>query len=109
MKREELQAFFEKAVTELVTTMKNKNADYTAGSDDALANFRACENLDVAGAAQGMLTRMLDKMMRLNSFAKKGAAGLQVKSESVRDTALDLATYSILFAALAHDEAKEST
>lgn len=107
MTREELQAFFEKAVTEMVTTMKDKNADYTAGSAEALANFHACAQLDIAGSAQGMLTRMLDKMMRLNSFAKKGAAGLQVKTESVRDTALDLATYSILFAALAHDEAKE--
>jgi len=45
---------------------------------------------------QGFLTRMMDKMKRIASFAEKGE--LQVKDESVTDTLRDLANYACLLA-----------
>ena len=73
-----------------------KNADYTGGSveNDAFANFRQVERLGICSTEQGFLTRMSDKMARINSFVKKGE--LKVKDESVEDTLLDLANYCIL-------------
>jgi len=74
---------------------KNKNADYSHGSDP-FANFSSVERLSIASAEQGFLVRMMDKMMRLNSFEKRGT--LSVKDESVIDTLMDLANYCILMA-----------
>jgi len=71
-----------------------KNADYTA-KGEALANFRACEKLDLCDTGTGILVRMLDKMMRLISFAKLGE--FQVKAESVHDTCMDLSNYAHIF------------
>lgn len=80
----------------LIEITARKNADYTGGSteNDAFANFRQVEKLGICSTEIGFLTRMTDKMSRLNSFVKKGE--LQVKDESVEDTLLDLANYCIL-------------
>jgi hypothetical protein len=73
---------------------KRKNADYTGGGEDAFANFTRVESMGIATTEQGFLVRMNDKMSRIASFVKNGQ--LQVKDESVMDTLLDLANYSIL-------------
>jgi anti-sigma28 factor (negative regulator of flagellin synthesis) len=70
-----------------------KNADY-ATSGDAFSNFKLVQQFGVASAEQGFFTRMTDKMSRIASFIEKGE--LQVKDESVEDTLLDLANYSLL-------------
>ena len=74
---------------------KAKNADYTGGAADPFANFKAVEILGIT-TEQGFLTRMMDKMKRIASFAEKGE--LQVKDESVTDTLRDLANYACLLA-----------
>lgn len=73
-----------------------KNADYTGDRGDALANFRAVEMLGIP-AEVGILTRMMDKMMRISSFIENNE--LSVKDESVIDTLRDLANYAALLAA----------
>lgn len=73
-----------------------KNADYTGGSGDPFANFKIVEHVGICSAEQGFLTRMMDKMQRLSSFVANNR--LHVTNESVADTLLDLANYSILFA-----------
>ena len=89
--------FFEKTTTRMVDTMKKKNADYGGAVPDPFANFVQVETLGIATAEQGFLTRMTDKLCRVASFAKNGE--LQVKDESVSDTLLDLANYSLLMMA----------
>lgn len=108
MNQKELIDFFDKTVIAMRATLIAKNSDYTGALEgDAFANFTRVESLGIASTEAGMLTRMLDKMMRLASFVKKGT--LAVKNESATDTALDLAVYSILFAGWALDKAKAVT
>lgn len=89
--------FFEKTTARMVDTMKKKNADYGGAVPDPFSNFVQVETLGIATAEQGFLTRMTDKLCRVASFAKNGE--LQVKDESVSDTLLDLANYSLLMMA----------
>lgn len=78
-----------------------KNSDY-ASNDNPFENFIMCEQLGIASTLQGFLTRMLDKIARINTFAKRGS--LVVKTESVQDSLLDLANYCILMAAYIKSE-----
>ena len=78
-------------------THLKKSKDY--GTDtDPFANLRACESLGIS-AIHGVLIRMGDKWARLQSFAKKG----ELVNESVEDTLLDTAVYSIIALVLLHD------
>lgn len=75
---------------------KAKNADYTGNSEDPFENFTLCERMGIATTEQGFLTRMTDKISRVNTFAQNNE--LLVKDESVEDTLFDLANYCLLFA-----------
>lgn len=96
MTKKEYLKFHEDTCKRLVEITRAKNSDYTGISDDPFANFRRCEQLDICSTEQGFMTRMTDKLARINSYCQKGQ--LQVKDESVLDTLLDLANYSILMA-----------
>ena len=96
MTKEQYLSFHEACCKKMVEITKVKNADYTGSTNDPFANFRLCELLDIATTEQGFLTRMTDKLSRINSFRQKG--DLQVRDESVEDTLLDLANYCILMA-----------
>ena len=106
MKQQELLAFFDATVSRMRKTMEDKNADYAGANDEnAFANFNLIEAFKVTQTEVGFFTRMTDKMARIASFIRKGT--LQVKDESVADTLIDLANYSILFAAyLSHKRSK---
>ena len=70
-----------------------KSHDYAGDKTDPLKNFRLCENQGIP-AWQGVLVRLSDKLSRLQAFARQGE--LKVKDESVVDTFLDNAVYSLL-------------
>jgi hypothetical protein len=93
MNQNEYLKFHKEMCDKMVDITRAKNADY-ANSKDPFANFRSCEKLQICSTEQGFLTRMLDKMARINTFCQNGA--LQVKEESVFDSLIDLANYSIL-------------
>lgn len=95
MTREEYLKEFESITKRMLEITKAKNADYTGTSGDPFKNFKIVEEVGICSTAQGFLTRMMDKVARINSFVQKGT--LEVKDESVEDTLLDLANYSILF------------
>lgn len=76
--------------------MMKKNADYAGAGKDAFANFNAVEVLGICATETGFLTRMLDKLCRIATFAQRGV--LQVDDESVEDTLIDLANYCVLLA-----------
>jgi len=96
MTKEEFFAFQKEQFEKRLAIARAKNADYTGGSQDPFANFKAVEVIGACSAEQGFLTRMTDKLARLGSFVKNGT--LQVKDESVMDTLQDLANYCDLFA-----------
>lgn len=95
MTKQEYFEFAEKFFKQCIDISKNKNADYTGKNTDPFSNFQAVEVLGIS-TESGFLTRMMDKMKRIASFAENGQ--LQVKDESVLDTLHDLANYSCLFA-----------
>ena len=94
---EDLLKFFEETTEQMVSVARAKNHDYSGAAKDAFANFARVEDLGICTTEQGFLTRMTDKLCRIASFVKKGE--LKVKDESVEDTLLDLANYSILMMA----------
>lgn len=96
MNQQEYLDFHSDCCARLVEITKAKNTDYGGGGSDPFYNFTNVEKLGIASTEQGFLTRMTDKLARITSFVQKG--DLQVKSESVEDTLLDLANYSILLA-----------
>lgn len=97
---DELLALHEETCQKGRDIMRAKNHDYTAGSKDPFANFRATEAIGVP-AVKGILTRMLDKMQRIRSFAEQGE--LKVPGETVEDAFVDLVNYSILGMGLLRD------
>lgn len=85
---------------EIAELHSQKNHDY-ARSDEPLSNFRRAEAFGVE-PWRGILIRMSDKWSRLEQLA----SGKTPKNESMRDTLIDNAVYSLL-AILLLDEAKQ--
>lgn len=107
MTRKEYLEYHKAACEKMHDITTRKNNDYTGASDDPFSNFKLTEMMEVVSAEQGFFVRMSDKFMRLGTFVKKGV--LQVKDESVEDTLLDLANYSILLAAYIKSKKKENS
>ena len=84
--------------------MEAKNHDYTSGSGDPFANFRATEAIGVK-AELGILIRVLDKMQRLRTFAEQGK--LLVPGEGAEDAVTDVINYMILLAGLMKERGAE--
>jgi len=76
---------------EIADLHSRKNHDYAGG--DPLSNLRLSEQFGIP-AWKGCLIRMSDKWSRLVQLANKDQA--LIKSESIRDTLLDLASYALL-------------
>lgn len=95
MNKKEYFEFANEFFDQCLEISKKKNSDYTGGTQDPFSNFQSVEVLGIKTEI-GFLTRMMDKMKRVASFAEKGE--LQVKDESVTDTLRDLANYSCLLA-----------
>lgn len=75
-----------------------KNTDYAGSKVSPFGNFELIAKVtDLDSTIDiGFLTRMSDKLSRLGSFVKNGT--LAVKDESVKDTLIDLANYSLIYA-----------
>ena len=76
-----------------------KNHDY-AGDKDPLANFNASLELGVEPWL-GCAVRMTDKWQRFTNFVRSGE--LKVKSESIKDTLIDLTVYCLIEIVLIED------
>jgi hypothetical protein len=83
---------FYELLEQMADLHSRKNHDY-AGESDPLKNLRACERLNLKPFL-GVLVRLQDKWSRLEEFVKSGQ--LMVKNESVIDTLMDNAVYSLL-------------
>lgn len=100
MNRSELLEFHKKFTGEMFAICQAKNADYAGQQEGAnpFANFARVEAMGITTTELGFLVRMTDKMSRVATLLQPGAAA-KVKDESVKDTLLDLANYSLLLAA----------
>lgn len=94
----ELLLFHQQICKDCRFIMEQKNHDYSGASGETpFANFQAAEKLEVCPTEQGLLVRILDKIMRLSTFVKYGE--LKVQNESAQDALKDIINYSILLAA----------
>ena len=91
MTTQEFLEDIEKSHTAMMEITRRKNADYS-GIDDPFRNFHNAEIVGVS-LEQGILVRMMDKISRISNLIKQEA---QVKDESIEDTLLDLANYSLI-------------
>tara|TARA_Y100001973_G_C5209218_1_gene344296 strand:+ start:32242 stop:32571 length:330 start_codon:yes stop_codon:yes gene_type:complete len=94
----------EETCGEAFAIMRAKNHDYTSGSDDPFANFRASSFLGIHPIV-GVCVRVVDKLQRIRTFAEQGT--LQVKGESVSDACRDVINYMVLIQGIA-SESEES-
>ena len=85
------QNCFSEILQQMQDTHDRKRNDYAA--DDPFGNFRESERLGIP-AWKGALIRLSDKYTRIMNLA----AGREqmVKDETIEDTLLDLAVYSII-------------
>ena len=93
---------FYEILKDMADLHSRKNHDY-AGTSDPLKNLRACTRIDLE-PFMGVLVRLQDKWSRLEEFVKSGK--LMVKNESVIDTLMDSAVYSILAIILYEEQLK---
>lgn len=100
MTRQELLDLHGTTCNKAFSVFEAKNHDYTAGSEDPFANFKASEVLGVP-AEIGILVRCVDKFQRIRSFAVKGE--LKVKGESVDDAIEDVINYMVLLKGVIKD------
>lgn len=87
---------FKNLLKEMWGIRQAKREDYNVKADDnflQIENFKMAELFGVPSYV-GILIRISDKFTRLASFVRKGFNA--VKDESVEDTLLDLANYSLL-------------
>lgn len=103
--KEQYMEFHKECCEKMMKITKAKNSDYTGITDDPFANFARVEHLGICSIEQGFLVRMTDKISRISSFVQKGT--LEVKDESVEDTLLDLANYSLLMLGYIAQKKKE--
>lgn|SRR6476469_9875609 len=97
---------FDSAVAKLVAMNRKKRADYAADSDWA-SNFRdVAGNLALSGFGppESALVLLLTKIARLRSLRLNGRME-DPSNESVLDTYLDLAVYSVIVFALVSEAA----
>lgn len=94
-------AAFDKLIQEIHDLHNSKNHDYAADADP-LSNLRKCEAMGVP-AWKGVLVRLTDKWSRIEQLSN----GKQPKHESLRDSLIDNAVYSLLCVLLL-DEARST-
>lgn len=93
---------FYELIEEICELHARKNADY-ARDDDPLSNFRQAENFGIP-AWQGILVRLSDKWSRIQELTK----GKTPQNESLRDSLIDNAVYSLLAIVLLEEATTKS-
>ena len=83
---------FNKLLEDMLKIHDAKNEDYS-GALSLYQNFMETADIGVE-PWKGIVVRMTDKFCRLKGFAKRGS--LEVKDESIEDTLIDMANYSLL-------------
>lgn len=93
MTKAEYEAMVDITFEDIVSTLRQKNADYTGSSDDPFANFRL-STLEGVDPERGLLIRVQDKMQRIRSFLDQGRSF--VEGETFEDAIHDIIGYMVL-------------
>jgi hypothetical protein len=96
-------AAFNELIREIQELHNSKNHDYAADADP-LSNLRKCESMGVP-AWKGVLVRLTDKWSRIEQLSN----GKVPKHESLRDSLIDNAVYSLLCVILLDEQTRGST
>lgn len=92
---------FDALLKEIGELHEKKNFDY-ADNADPLSNFRRCRAVGV-DPFRGVLVRLTDKWSRIEQLT---GAGKLPKNESLRDSLIDSAVYSLLAVILLDEDTK---
>jgi hypothetical protein len=93
---------FLQLLDEIAEMHRSKSRDY-GSEDDPLANIRHGADLVDIEPWRGCMVRIADKVQRIRTYCKTG----RLVHEGVRDTLLDLASYSLL-AIILHEESQDA-
>ena len=102
-KRDELLKDIEAYTKKMYETAVKKNNDYTGGIG-GYSNFTTVELLGVTDTERGIITRMTDKFTRIIGLTCSDNQNLV--QESIEDTCLDLANYSLILASYIKNKGK---
>lgn len=97
---------FLELLVEIEDLHHRKNAGYAGDSDDPWLNFREAERFGVS-PFKGCLIRMSDKYSRIGSLVRN-PSNEQV-GESIIDTLMDNAVYSLIAICLYEEEQENAT
>jgi hypothetical protein len=92
---------FNAVIDEILALHDRKNSDYSEDADP-LSNFRRASKLGVS-PLRGVLVRMSDKWSRIEQLT----SGKTPKNESLRDSLIDNAVYSLIAVLLLDDEGEQ--
>jgi hypothetical protein len=89
---------FKRELAEIADLHDTKKSDYTGGDSHPLSNYQFSSNFVGVSAFEGMMMRMQEKMMRLQSLIRKvkEGGGVAVSDESVADTCRDISIIATL-------------
>lgn len=97
MTRKDFLVYHAEMCENMKLTAESKGHDYSGWGDSAFSNFEIVERCGIATTEQGFLTRIMDKISRINSFMKQGTC--LVEDEKIEDACIDGANYLILLSA----------
>ncbi len=92
---------FYELLLEIAELHARKNHDYSKDGDP-LSNLKWCQNFGIS-PFKGVLVRLADKWSRIAELSKKPA---MVKDESMTDSLMDNAVYSLLAIVMLEEEKK---
>lgn len=99
MTKEEYQRHVTEFLTEMRAITEAKNVDYSAGHDDAMANYYELSNASGVTPFQAWMVLMMKHVTAIMRYSKVGS----VVSESIHGRMVDLANYAMLGDALIKD------
>lgn len=103
MNKTEQEIHAKKFTTKMLTTIQGKGDDYA--NEDRLSNFKLAGSIVGLNAELNCLNLMATKLARLGVLLRSGETP---KNESVSDSLLDLANYSMLLDMIVSEKVKTS-
>ena len=100
MPKEVQEKFIENLLTEMKGILLSKGNDYA--NKDVLSNFKLAGDICGIGAKINCLSLIATKVARLGVLLNSDSAP---NNESIQDSVIDLANYSILLSMIIEDEA----
>lgn len=99
MTHDEYRQHFERFLQEMRVVTRAKNADYSAGTEDAMHDYHAASAETGVTPVQAWMVLMMKHVRAIQRYAKTGS----VSSESIHGRFVDLANYAVLGDALVKD------